>query len=62
MELLTGLLLGYGMNVVGAVVTLMAQWLGREISRAARKSDKIAPSCKTCRAWWHGLQCWVLLG
>jgi small conductance mechanosensitive channel len=48
MEVLTGLLLGYGMNVVGAIVTLVAgyllsQWLSRMISRAVRKSDKIDP-------------------
>lgn len=48
MDLLTNLLLGYGMNVVGAIVTLMvgyllAQWLGRAIGRAVRKSDKVDP-------------------
>jgi small conductance mechanosensitive channel len=48
MEFLTNLVLGYGMNVVGAIVTLMvgylsAQWLGRAIGRAMRKSDKIDP-------------------
>lgn len=48
MALLTGHLLGYGMNVVGAIVTLLvgyllAQWLSRAISRAVRRSEKIDP-------------------
>lgn len=47
-ELLTGYLLGYGMNVIGAVVTLVlgfvvARWLSRLIDRAVRRSDKIDP-------------------
>lgn len=47
-ELLTGYLLGYGMNVIGAIVTLVfgfivARWLSRLIDRAVRRSDKIDP-------------------
>lgn len=45
-ELLTGLLATYGMNVLGAIVTLIvgfavAGWLGRLTDRAMRKSDKV---------------------
>lgn len=47
-ELLTGYLLGYGMNVIGAIVTLVAgfvvaRWLSRLIDRAVRRADKIDP-------------------
>lgn len=47
-ELLTGYLLGYGMNVIGAIVTLVfgfvvARWLSRLIDRAVRRSEKIDP-------------------
>lgn len=47
-ELLTGLLASYGMNVLGAIVTLVvgfgaASWLSRLVNRAMQKSDKIDP-------------------
>jgi small conductance mechanosensitive channel len=45
-ELLTTHLLGYGVNVLGAIVTLivgylLAGWLSRLVDRAVKKSDKI---------------------
>ncbi len=47
-ELLTGLLASYGMNVLGAIVTLAvgfgaASWLARLVNRAMRNADKIDP-------------------
>ena len=47
-ELLTGLLASYGMNVLGAIVTLVvgfaaASWLARLVNRAMRQADKIDP-------------------
>ncbi len=47
-ELLTGYLLGYGMNVLGAIITLivgylLAGWLSRLITRAVSKSERIDP-------------------
>lgn len=47
-ELLTGLLASYGMNVLGAIVTLVvgfgaASWLARLVNRAMRNADKIDP-------------------
>ena len=46
--LLTVTLMGYGMNVVGAIITLivgyvMAGWLSRLVGRAVRQSDKVDP-------------------
>ena len=40
--------MGYGMNVVGAIITLivgyvMAGWLSKLVGRAVRQSDKIDP-------------------
>lgn len=48
LELLTGYLLTYGMNVLGAIVTLVAGyliagWLSRLINAAMRKAVKIDP-------------------
>lgn len=48
LELLTGYLLTYGMNVLGAIVTLaagylVAGWLSRVINGAMRKAGKIDP-------------------
>lgn len=48
LELLTGYLLTYGMNVLGAILTLVAgylvaDWLSRAISRAMHKAGKIDP-------------------
>ncbi len=48
LEVLTGLLMTYGMNVLGAIVTLVvgfavAGWLARVTTRAMRKVDKIDP-------------------
>ncbi|MCB2005576.1 MAG: hypothetical protein KDH93_11220, partial [Rhodoferax sp.] len=45
---LTALLATYGMNVLGAIVTLVvgfaaAGWLSRLTNRAMRKADKIDP-------------------
>jgi len=47
-ELLTPYLLGYGVNVLGAIMTLivgylLAGWLARLIDRAVRKASKIDP-------------------
>ncbi len=47
-DLLTITLLGYGMNFVGAIITLivgylLAGWLSRLVSRAVRRSEKIDP-------------------
>ncbi len=47
-ELLTGLLASYGMNVLGAIVTLIvgfvaASWVSSLVNRAMRKADKIDP-------------------
>lgn len=48
LDVLTGLLMTYGMNVLGAIVTLVvgfavAGWLARVTTRAMRKLDKIDP-------------------
>lgn len=48
MELLSVTLLGYGMNLVGAIITLivgylLAGWLSRLVGRAVRRSTKIDP-------------------
>lgn len=48
MELLSVTLLGYGVNLIGAIITLivgylMAGWLSRLVGRAVRRSDKIDP-------------------
>ena len=48
MELLSVTLLGYGVNLIGAIITLivgylMAGWLSRLVRRAVRRSDKIDP-------------------
>ena len=47
-EQLTTLVAGYGMNVLGAIVTLIvgfaaASWLSRMTTRAMRKADRIDP-------------------
>jgi small conductance mechanosensitive channel len=47
-DLMTSLLASYGMNVLGAIITLIvgfavAGWLSRIINKAMRKADKIDP-------------------
>ena len=47
-DLLPGLLIGYGLNVAGAIAILivgylLAQWLGGVVNRAVAKSGKIDP-------------------